>query len=712
MVDAIQSQDTNGIIADAKPIINLAKGTNGNVDINLVVGDTYTDPGVESIVDDIDKLDKANVTKTYEYYNGTTITDVQSVNTAQNGVYYVTYSITDSGNNTGSAIRVVTVNNTQTLPTISLVGSNNMSIEQYANYTEPGVTVTNNNKVVTLGQVESTKPGVYTVKYIVIDSENNMNSVTRTVTVTEAQKSLLTSRIFADNTTIKTISDPNTELRQAATTSAQSGLYSMNVTNGYGGSNGTTYFFRGDVKNNVVEFAGKIWRIVRINEDGTIRLILDTSIDSNAYAFNTSHNNYSYMYYSNSSVPSTLETWYNANIGNNSGYASKIANGNYFCEAARVKENSSATSGSAAMTVYSSYTSDLECQTDGNGKGLISNNIGLLTYDEVNLAGGYYNADNQSYYLNKGVSAVNNYNWWTMSPSGFSTTNPANASSEWRVDGVGGVYIYGVFGTIRLRPVINLKADTVVTKRPYNSTYPYIYVVENDVLEPVSFATDSWDTIVSNVRKGNTSVYEPTTNGVNNQVLREVNMGSLGTHYLRVANTTPCTTETSTTGCGFVIEFADIITTHNINTTNTNVGGYPSSSMFTYLTTDVYNALPQEIKNIIIPTTVVSGHGSTSGETNFTTSNQKLYLLSRQEIVGDNGTNDTAYGTTRQLDYYYKNSGNSNRIKNYQGTPTEWWTRAAHGANTVHFYRIGSVGDIDSSGTENLFGISPAFRIG
>ena len=711
VVDAIQSQDSTGIVADAKPIINLKKDASGNKDINLVAGATYTELGVESVEDDLDKLDKSNVTMTYEYFNGTTITDAQGVNTAQNGVYYITYTITDSGNNTGTAIRVVTVNIASTLPTISLVGSNNMSIEQYTNYTEPGVTVTNNNKVVTLGDVKATVPGVYTVKYVVIDSNNNMNSVTRTVTVTEAQEYLLSNKILADNNPVKTT--PLT-LTTSAEEVNESGLYSMSVTNGFGGGNGTSYFFRGDVNNNVVEFAGKIWRIIRVNEDGTIRLILDESIDTNTYAFNSNGSGVQQLYYTNNSTAkTTLESWYNTNIGSNSGLDSLVANGNYFCEQARVKYASGDTSGSATMTTYNSYTPNLQCQSDGNGKGLVNTNIGLITYDEMVLAGGYYYPKtNNTFYLYKNANnGVNDFPWWSMSPVGL---RDGTAPSTWGLDGGGNIGISGSNGIIRrLRPVINLKADTVVTKRPYNSTYPYIYVVENNPPTPVSFATDSWTTIVANVKAGNGDVYAPTNNGVDNQVLREVNLGSLGTHYLRVANTTPCTNgETSQTACGFVVEFADIITTRVMNDTNTNAGGYPASSLFTYLNTDVYNALPQDIKNIMIPTTVVSGHGY-SDSNNFTTLNQKLYLLSRQEILGDNDGYDTAINATRQLDYYSKNNNSANRIKKSGATANVWWTRTPISGSTNSFNAIGGDGDLSYNGASTpTIGISPAFRIG
>ena len=99
-------------------------------------------------------------------------------------------------------------------------------------------------------------------------------------------------------------------------------------------------------------------------------------------------------------------------------------------------------------------------------------------------------------------------------------------------------------------------------------------------------------------------------------------MGTLGTHTLRVANnSTPaeCSTEGfSQTACGFVLEFADIITTHRMNPYSQsgsvngdgNKGGWEYSEMRTYVNTDIYNSLLTLLKNAIINTTVVSGHGN------------------------------------------------------------------------------------------------------
>ena len=232
-------------------------------------------------------------------------------------------------------------------------------------------------------------------------------------------------------------------------------------------------------------------------------------------------------------------------------------------------------------------------------------------------------------------------------------------------------------------------------------------------VNPVSFATDSWETIITAVKENNISKY-------NVGDTKTVDMGTYGTHTLRIANTsTPSECSTSgfsQTACGFVLEFADIIAAHKMNDTNTNVGGWSSTSMRTFVNNDIYNALPSEIKNAIIDTTVVSGHGSTSGESNFT-STDKLYLLAPKEIYTDwSYSYDTARDVTRQLDYY-KNLGTS--TSNYSGaikkngtSASTWWLRAAYSNTTTGFFRVIFNGDWRYDSATGTYGVAPAFRLG
>ena len=232
---------------------------------------------------------------------------------------------------------------------------------------------------------------------------------------------------------------------------------------------------------------------------------------------------------------------------------------------------------------------------------------------------------------------------------------------------------------------------------------------KENIPDPVSFTSDSWKTIAANVRAGNTSKY-------NVGDTKEVDLGSLGTHTVRISNMSACTNgETSETACGFVVEFADIITKQKFNSAKTSVGGWKDSELRTYVNGTIYNVLPSELQNVISLTKVISGHGSTTGETNFETQD-KLYLLNAQEVWNGN-LFDTSVGTSRQLDYY-KNKGvttdnYAGAIKQYNGSNLDWWLRSARRYGTTYFLTAENSGSGLSSfdNANNSNGVSPAFRI-
>ena len=162
-------------------------------------------------------------------------------------------------------------------------------------------------------------------------------------------------------------------------------------------------------------------------------------------------------------------------------------------------------------------------------------------------------------------------------------------------------------------------------------------IADKDIPAPNSFAADSWKTIIKAVRNNNISKY-------NVGDTRTIDMGTYGTHTLRIANKSKpssCSKSGySQTACGFVLEFADIITTYNMNPAGTyknveyeygwNKDGWPASAMRTFVNNDIYNSLPSDLRSGIVETTVVSGYGS-SDSANFT-STDKLYLLSPMEV--------------------------------------------------------------------------------
>ena len=235
--------------------------------------------------------------------------------------------------------------------------------------------------------------------------------------------------------------------------------------------------------------------------------------------------------------------------------------------------------------------------------------------------------------------------------------------------------------------------------------------VERDELgqgipDPVSFTTDSWQTIQKAVQTGNTELY-------NIGDTKEVDLDSFGTHTVRISNKSECESETSETACGFVVEFADIITQHSFNSTATNVGGWRDSELRTYVNDTIYKSLPSDLQNVIAITKVISGHGSTSGENNFESSD-KMYLMSTKEIWGES-KNDTLNVETKQLDYYAKlnviMSNSPKVLKKYNNNYVFWWLRSPNSLKSSTFVRVNN-GGWDDGNANNTYGISPAFRIG
>ena len=248
---------------------------------------------------------------------------------------------------------------------------------------------------------------------------------------------------------------------------------------------GTTYYYRGDVNNNYVSFAGYYWRILRINEDGSIRMIYDgTSPHTNGQSstnrqirtsvYNSSYNRsyyVGYTYLSNAQRPSNpnsgtsstikgvLDNWYNTNLQQ---YDNIITNTPGFCNDREMANGSNWSSLPTNDIYYAAYdrilnnsTASLECS---NSNDLYQTKIGLITADEVIHAGLNQSGSNAKFYLFTGT------NYWTITPS---YVQAVNTSVSW--SNMFYVYSYGSLSYGRLeneygvRPVINISSNATIT---------------------------------------------------------------------------------------------------------------------------------------------------------------------------------------------------------------------------------------------------------
>ncbi len=308
---------------------------------------------------------------------------------------------------------------------------------------------------------------------------------------------------------IETVNSGNPNFAVAAT--KDDGLYALED------DYGTSYYYRGASQTNYVKYGKNksgqdmYWRIIRINGDGSLRIIYDGTLayangtaNNDRYAktgqvWNTQHNDAKYVGYmfggaqgvastskeqaqtneTNSEAKIAVDTWYKENIVD-TGYGDNIVDA-IFC-------NDRSTPGKSA-TGYSSDTSlgykqnvtgygamgrtgvfntagitpKFTCDVKNDaftvnesdkGNGKLTYPVGLITADEILAAGsGKYGTENQSYYLYKS----SNYYGWSLSPYGMHTDGHASIL----LVGVNFTGASSYYPSGAIAPVINLSADYI-----------------------------------------------------------------------------------------------------------------------------------------------------------------------------------------------------------------------------------------------------------
>ena len=292
---------------------------------------------------------------------------------------------------------------------------------------------------------------------------------------------------------------------------------------------GTSYYYRGAVNNNWVKFGKEgdkdiYWRIIRINGDGSIRMIYSgttdpknessvtgsngvymtgtgTQINATTYQFNGSYTKAEYVGYMytngeqhgnsiSSPIKTTLENWYaGTTLKDNDLIADQIFCNDRSASTSDVAYSSTnyttLTSWNSTRTqyyygtrgrLYKSKSPILTCPTESDkftskkssiGNKALEYPVGLITADEVAMAGGVYDSDNRSYYL------YTNQNYWLGSPYSFYSSR--SLAYEFLV------YFSGSLGdslvdstAFGARPVVSLSSDA---KLLGSGTYDDVYIV-------------------------------------------------------------------------------------------------------------------------------------------------------------------------------------------------------------------------------------------
>ena len=325
------------------------------------------------------------------------------------------------------------------------------------------------------------------------------------------------NKTFNGSVTVEFAEPPASEIILAGKTLATRTDFSTTLTTDTTGtiyyadtSKGRTYYFAGNSIDNWIKFAGFYWRIIRINEDGSIRLIYNgtsnattgTGTQIGTSAYNSSYNDNAYVGYmygntgassyssthantNNSTIKDVLDSWYQSNL---SSYANSIDGNAGFCgnrtPSTSIDSIDNFGGTGTTTTYYGGYVRlygqsngvpTFECAnnsdlytTRGSSQGnkALTNPIGLISMDEVWYAGGFGDIANQSYYL------YTNQNYWTMSSAWYDYNY--GYADVFAVYSSGSLSDWGVGNILGVRPVINLKADIQFISGDGTSSNPYI----------------------------------------------------------------------------------------------------------------------------------------------------------------------------------------------------------------------------------------------
>lgn len=281
--------------------------------------------------------------------------------------------------------------------------------------------------------------GNETIKYSITFETNNSEKYYGTIQIGRKEDdsntfiNVLLANNNISNTLITNIGEPST---------IEEGLIPIQD------EDGVAYYFRGAVSNNNVNFAGLNWKIVKINGNNTIKLVLNSLIpDLSKYSDNKDS-------YEESIIKDTLSNWYKNNLEEYSEYLIYCK----FCNDSVINSNSE----------YYAYTRLI---TDKNPNSIcvgniVSDKIGLLTADEVMLAGGSEKENTKYYLYNSNITTA----YYTMT----SAKNSGNVYYPFMVN-TNGALITNTGSTLLrgVRPVINIVKNAKVsgdgtTDNPYN----------------------------------------------------------------------------------------------------------------------------------------------------------------------------------------------------------------------------------------------------
>lgn len=232
------------------------------------------------------------------------------------------------------------------------------------------------------------------------------------------------------------------------------------------------------------------------------------------------------------------------------------------------------------------------------------------------------------------------------------------------------------------------------------------YDGEHAPVDPV-FNNNSWAVIRKVFREGNAPTYWSLGD------IKQVNLTDGYTYGVQIVDMTAGRYLLSNGGgsSNGVLQFVKCTpTSRQMNSSNTNAGGWAECAMRTYLNSTLYNQFPEDLKAVISEVSVASSIGSSD---EITTSDNKLFLASEYEIFGSKSGSVGASEGSPQYGYWALHNSNAARVKVKVNSDTAqiWWLRSPYSGNSNYFcfvYSNGFAGNYIANGS---YAVCPCFAI-
>ena len=307
-------------------------------------------------------------------------------------------------------------------------------------------------------------------------------------------------RLLADNQTIKTRTDFSTTYTETNT-----GTLFKSTESIVGSTPKEVYYFAGNAKNNWVKFGGFYWRIIRTNHDGSVRLLyhgtspeVEDAYISSSTVFNSLQNDSMYVGYmygtsgslennrkntNDSTIKSTIDTWYKNNLTNYTKYLSVSA---VYCNDRSVSEGNYTSNEnitfyySGKKRISDNKTPSYDCKnikdafSVDNIEAKLTYPIALMTADEISYAGGLWATVSKAWYYYNSLNnkSTGKFYWDTITP--FSWTKTYSDMYMVHSETYDGLLGTGYINSEKaVRPVISLKGNLVWKSGNGSSASPY-----------------------------------------------------------------------------------------------------------------------------------------------------------------------------------------------------------------------------------------------